>query len=60
MNVSFQARPEEAEPLLREALAMRMQLIPGGIHPDIDESLNNLAVFLYEQGRYEETERLFR
>jgi tetratricopeptide (TPR) repeat protein len=60
MNVSFLARPEEAEQLLREALAMRMQLLPGGVHPDIEESLNNLGVFLYEQGRYEETERLFR
>jgi tetratricopeptide (TPR) repeat protein len=60
LTLSVLARYDEAEPLLREALAMRRRLIPGGIHPDLDDSLNNLAFFLYEAGEYEETESLFR
>jgi tetratricopeptide (TPR) repeat protein len=60
LTLSILARHDEAEPLLREALAMRRRLIPRGIHPDIDDSLNNLAVFLYEGGKYEESEELFR
>jgi len=51
---------EEAEALLRASLAMRRRLIPGGVHPDLDDGLNNLAVLLYEIGEYEETEALFR
>jgi tetratricopeptide (TPR) repeat protein len=59
-TLAIQARYEEAEPLLREALAMRRRLIPSGVHPDLTDSLNNLAVFLYEIGEFEETEQLFR
>ncbi len=60
MVLTSSARYEEAEPLLREALAMRRRILPADVHPDIDDSLNNLAIFLYQLGDYEESERLFR
>ncbi len=53
-------RYDEAEPQLRRAVAMFRKLVPSGIHPDLDDGLNDLAFFLYEAGRYEETEALFR
>jgi tetratricopeptide (TPR) repeat protein len=55
-----QARYDEAEPLLREALAMFRRLVPSGLNADLDDSLNDLAVFLYEAGEYGEAEQLFR
>jgi tetratricopeptide (TPR) repeat protein len=60
MSLWDQGKYEEAEPILRESLAMRRKVIPGGIHPDLEDGLNNLAVFLLDTGEYDETESLFR
>jgi tetratricopeptide (TPR) repeat protein len=62
LGMSFwdQGKYDDVEPLLRESLAMRRRAVPGGVHPDIDEGLNNLAVFLFESGEYDESESLFR
>ena len=53
-----QGRYTEAEPLYREALDLRKQLL-GDNHPDVAQSLNNLASLYYYQGRYEEAEPLY-
>jgi tetratricopeptide (TPR) repeat protein len=53
-----QGRYEEAEPLLRWALADRERLL-GASHPDTASSLNNLAVLYRAQGKYEEAEPLY-
>jgi tetratricopeptide (TPR) repeat protein len=52
-------RAVDAEPLSRDALAMRQRLIRGD-HPDVAESLNNLAFVLQRLGRAEEAEVLYR
>jgi tetratricopeptide (TPR) repeat protein len=53
------ARYQEAEPLYRQALAIReMQLGPD--HPDTASSLNNLATLYDDQGKYTEAEPLDR
>ena len=52
-------RYEEAEPLLRRALAIREQHL-GQHHPDTAQSLNNLAGLLNKTGRYKEAEPLYR
>jgi tetratricopeptide (TPR) repeat protein len=49
----------EAEPLLREALAIRRRVL-GGDHPDTATSLHNLAVDLDARGQYAEAEPLLR
>jgi CHAT domain-containing protein len=49
----------EAEPLYREALALRQAALPAG-HPDIATSLVNLGNFLEITGRYAEAEPLLR
>ena len=49
----------KAEPLLREVLATRKELL-GERHPDIAASLNNLAMLLRKQGRLSEAEDLYR
>ncbi|MFM7449309.1 MAG: tetratricopeptide repeat protein [Leptolyngbyaceae cyanobacterium] len=54
-----QGRYEEAEPLLREALQLRRELL-GERNPDVATSLNNLALLYNAQGRYEEAEPLYR
>ena len=48
----------QAEPLYREALALRQTALPAG-HPDIATSLNNLAVLFYTTGRFDEAAPLF-
>jgi tetratricopeptide (TPR) repeat protein len=53
------ARYAEAEPLLRQALAIRRKVL-GEQHPDTATSLDNLAGNLYYQGKYPEAETLYR
>jgi tetratricopeptide (TPR) repeat protein len=48
----------KAEPLLREALAIRQKQV-GAEHPDTATSLHNLAGLYYAQGRYGEAEPLY-
>jgi tetratricopeptide (TPR) repeat protein len=50
---------QEAEPLLRRALALREQLL-GPAHPELAPGLYNLALFYEEQGRCQEAEALYR
>ena len=54
-----QGRYGEAEPLHRQALAIRQKVL-GTEHPDTALSLNNLAAVLDAQGRYGEVEPLYR
>ena len=49
----------EAEPLAREALALRQRLLPAD-HPDIGASLNLLGWILHERGQRAEAEPLLR
>ncbi len=49
---------ELAEPLLREALKVRRQVL-GGDHPAVAQSLNNLGVVLRQRGDYDGAEPLF-
>jgi tetratricopeptide (TPR) repeat protein len=53
-----QGRYPEAEPLYLEALDLRKQLL-GDNHPDVAQSLNNLAYLYQSQGRYPEAEPLY-
>jgi tetratricopeptide (TPR) repeat protein len=53
-----QGRYTEAEPLYLEALDLYKQLL-GDNHPDVAQSLNNLAYLYDSQGRYTEAEPLF-
>jgi tetratricopeptide (TPR) repeat protein len=52
-------RFSEAEPLMREALATKRSVLPGG-HPETLLSVNNLACLLFDQGRLDEAEPLYR
>ncbi len=52
---SFQGRYDEAEPILREALAMQKRLL-GEEHADVADGLKNLATLLQRQGKYIEAE----
>ncbi len=52
------ARFEEAETMLRTALALRRQTL--GRHPDVARTLNQLGLTLQQQGRVEEAERCLR
>lgn len=54
----LQDRPEEAEPLLGEALAMQDRIY-GGPHPKSDETKRQLAELLGNQRRFEEAETLY-
>jgi len=56
---SSQGRYAEAEPLFKQALVMRQELL-GDRHPSVATSLNNLAGLYSSQGRYEEAEPLFK
>jgi tetratricopeptide (TPR) repeat protein len=47
------ARFSDAEPLHQRALAIRERAL-GPDHPDVAESVNNLAVLYYHQGKYAE------
>ncbi len=60
MSLWEQGKYDTAEALLRASLAVRRRLIPGGVHPDLDDGLNDLAVILLDTGQYDETEALFR
>jgi len=53
------ARFQEAEPLARQALEKRRELL-GEVHPDVAASLELLAKLLKEQGRYSDAEPLYR
>ena len=55
---SFQGRYNQAEPLYKEALEMRKQLL-GSAHPHVAMSLNDMAGLYSFQGRYAEAEPLF-
>lgn len=49
----LQGQPEQAEPLFREALAMRRSLLPSD-HPDLAQTLSNLGLMLKDYGEIEE------
>ena len=48
-----QGKLDEAEPLLRESLAIIKQ-IHGDVHPSVATSLNNIGLLLQDQGKYNE------
>src|ERR1700693_4057798 len=52
-------RYDEAEPLLRRALELREKAL-GPDHPDIAQSLNNLASIYRDRGEYEKAEPLLQ
>ena len=54
-----QGKLAEAEPLYRRALAIREEKL-GDDHPDVAQSLNNLALLLKTQGKLAEAEPLSR
>src|SRR6266540_5135151 len=54
-----QGRYDEAEPLLKRALAIRERAL-GSAHPDTATSLNNLAELYRIQGKYEAAEPLYQ
>ncbi len=55
----FLGRYEEAEPVMREGLALHQQL-HGDLHPSVVISMGNLATLLNNVGRSEEAEALSR
>ncbi|KAG2486165.1 hypothetical protein HYH03_015129 [Edaphochlamys debaryana] len=57
--VHAQGRLPEAEPLYRQALTLRQQLL-GEEHGDTAQALINLAVCIHAQGRLSEAEPLYR
>ncbi|GAC1348489.1 MAG: FxSxx-COOH system tetratricopeptide repeat protein [Ktedonobacteraceae bacterium] len=50
---------QEAEPLLRQALAIHEQSV-GPEHPDVASCLNDLATLYWNQGKYAQAEPLFQ
>ena len=56
---SDQGRYAEAEPLYKRALAIGEKAL-GPDHPDVAQSLNNLASCTTHQGRYAEAEPLYK
>ncbi len=54
-----QGKYAEAEPLYRRALAIDEKAL-GPEHPDVGQSLNNLAEGYHSQGRYAEAEPLYK
>jgi CHAT domain-containing protein/Tfp pilus assembly protein PilF len=54
-----QGRYADAEPLFRRSLAIREKAL-GPDHPDVAQSLNNLARLYREQGRYADAEPLYK
>lgn len=54
----LQDRPDDAEPLLRDALAMQDRVY-GGPHPESDETKRQLAELLTNQMAFDEAESLF-
>jgi tetratricopeptide (TPR) repeat protein len=53
-----QGQYQQAEPLMKEALEIRKQVL-GTLHPAYATSLNNLAALYQSQGRYEQAEPLY-
>jgi tetratricopeptide (TPR) repeat protein len=54
-----QGKSDEAEPMYRQALALREKVL-GKEHPDTLTSMNNLAGLLEGQGKYDEAEPIYR
>jgi tetratricopeptide (TPR) repeat protein len=54
-----QGKYDEAEPLLKRALAIREKAL-GPDHPDTAQSLNNLALIYQAQEKYAEAEPLYK
>lgn len=54
-----QGRLAEAEPIFRDALAMRRRLFKGD-HPDVSQNLHSLGRLLEGQGKWAEAEALYR
>jgi len=52
-------RNSDAEPLLREALAMQNRLYQGGPHPDINSTKRELAALLRDMEQFEESKKLY-
>ncbi|NEP86394.1 MAG: tetratricopeptide repeat protein [Okeania sp. SIO2C2] len=50
---------KDAEPLLHSALAINEKAL-GTEHPDIEDSLNNLAALYYSQGKYTKAEPILQ
>ncbi|NET14662.1 MAG: tetratricopeptide repeat protein, partial [Okeania sp. SIO1H6] len=50
---------KDAEPLLHSALAINEKAL-GTDHPDIEDSLNNLAALYYSQGKYTKAEPILQ
>ncbi len=48
-----------AEPLYERSLAIREKVL-GSAHPDVAQSLNNLALLYHVQGKYAEAEPLYQ
>ena len=59
LYLDARANYAEAEPLYRRSLKIREQQL-GPEHPDVAQSLNNLAELLRSQGKSAEAEPLFR
>jgi tetratricopeptide (TPR) repeat protein len=60
MNQYDQGIYDEAEKLLREAVAMQRRLVTEGLHPDLADSISNLALVLSGSNRDDEVEVLYR
>lgn len=58
-HLDSRARYKEAEPLFTQALELFKKLF-GSEHPNIAQSMNNLALIYYAQGRYDEAEPLYK
>jgi eukaryotic-like serine/threonine-protein kinase len=59
VSISDLGRRSEAEPVLRQALAVLRQAHPGGEHPDIAYALTNLGLALHMMDRLDEAGPLF-
>ena len=59
VTLFHQGRYAEAEPLYKRSLAIREKTL-GPDHPDVAQSLNNLALLYQAQGRLAEAEPLFK
>jgi tetratricopeptide (TPR) repeat protein len=59
LNQFDQGNNPVAEQKLREALALRRDILGPEPHPDLAENMNDLALVLFTAARYEETESLY-
>ncbi len=53
-------RYADAEPLYRRSLEIYAETQLGSDHPDVAQSLNNLAILYLSLGRYADAELLYR